>query len=271
MPAIFQYEFMVRALVGGMIAGGIAPVLGTFLVLRRVSLIADTLAHGALLGVAIGLATGIFPLLTTFVTVTVAAIAIELMRSRGRLPGDLALAVVLYTVLAGAVIVISWARGFNVDLLDFLFGSILSLTTADLWALAGLGALVAVAVTVFFVELAQTSFDDDLARVSGVPVDWVNLGLAVVTGATIALGMRILGVLLVGALIVVPVLAAQSLARSLRGAIAAAAIIGIASVVTGLIAAFYADLSASGAIVIAAVGFLVVAQAVRRLRTRRVR
>lgn len=271
MPSILQYDFMIRALIGGVLAGGLAPVLGTFLVLRRVSLIADTLAHGALLGVAIGLATGIFPLLTTFTAVTIAAIAIELMRSRGKLPGDLALAVVLYSALAGAVIVIGKARGFNVDLFDFLFGSVLSLTAADLWYLAALAVLVAAGVTAFFVELAQTSFDDDLARVSGVRVNWVNMGLAVVTGATIALGMRILGVLLVGALIVVPVLAAQSLARSLRGAVAAAALIGVASTVTGLTAAFYADLSASGAIVLSAVGFLAVVRGARWLRFRRVR
>ncbi|MXY60228.1 MAG: metal ABC transporter permease [Chloroflexi bacterium] len=268
MPAILQYEFMVRALIGGVLVGALAPVLGTFLVLRRFSLFSDTLAHVALFGVAAGFALNVYPTLTTFVTVAIAAVVMEVLRSRGRLPGDAVLAVALYSSLAAAVVVISAAQGFNVDLLSFLFGSILTITELDLWLLVGLAVFVIIGVTAFFTELAQTSFDDALARVSGIKVDWVNLGLAVLAAATITLAMRIMGVLLVGALIVIPVLVGQGVTNSLRTAIIVSSIVGIISAVTGLTLAFYQDIPGGGAIVLVAVAMLVLSIAWRRFRRR---
>lgn len=266
MPAVLQYEFMVRALIGGALVGALAPVLGTFLVLRRFSLLADTLAHVALLGVAVGFLVNVYPTLTTFIAVTAAAVVMEVLRTRGKLPGDAVLAVALYTSLAAAVVIISAARGFNVDLLSFLFGSILTITELDLWLLAGLAFFVVIGVTAFFSELAQAAFDDSLARVSGIRVDWVNLGLAVLAAATITLAMRIMGVLLVGALIVIPVLVGQGITNSLRLAFIIASLVGMISAVTGLIAAFYYDLSGGGAIVLVAVVMLVASAVWRRLR-----
>ena len=266
MPAILQYDFMVRALIGGILVGGLAPVLGTFLVLRRFSLLSDTLAHVALLGVAVGFAVNVYPTLTTFIAVTVAAVAMEMLRTRGRLPGDAVLAVALYSSLAAAVVIISAARGFNVDLLGFLFGSILTITELDLWLLGGLALLVVIGVTAFFSELAQASFDDSLARVSGIKVDWVNLGLAVLAAATITLAMRIMGVLLVGALIVIPVLVGQGVTNNLRTAFIVSSGVGMFSAVVGLTAAFYQDLPGGGAIVLTAVVMLVASISWRRLR-----
>ena len=263
-----EYGFMVRALIGGVLVGALAPVLGTFLVLRRFSLFSDTLAHVALFGVAAGFALNVYPTLTTFVTVAIAAVVMEVLRSRGRLPGDAVLAVALYSSLAAAVVVISAAQGFNVDLLSFLFGSILTITELDLWLLVGLAVFVIIGVTAFFTELAQTSFDDALARVSGIKVDWVNLGLAVLAAATITLAMRIMGVLLVGALIVIPVLVGQGVTNSLRTAIIVSSIVGIISAVTGLTLAFYQDIPGGGAIVLVAVAMLVLSIAWRRFRRR---
>lgn len=268
MPAFLQYDFMIRALIGGVLVGGLAPVLGAFLVLRRFSLLADSLSHVALLGVAVGLAVNIAPQAITFAFVAAGALAIETLRAKGKLPGDVALAVILYASLAGAVCVISIVRGFNVDLLAFLFGSILTVTAADLWMLGVLAALVFAAVTAFFVELAQASFDEDLASVSGVPVRWVNLGVALLAAAAIALAMRVMGALLVGALIVMPALAAQSLASSLRGTVVVAAALGMGSVVAGLVVAFYADLPGGGSIVLVAFAVLLAAAAWRQSRPR---
>ena len=154
------------------------------------------------------------------------------------------------------------------DLLSFLFGSILTITELDLWLLAGLAFFVVIGVTAFFTELAQTSFDDALARVSGIKVDWVNLGLAVLAAATITLAMRIMGVLLVGALIVIPVLVGQGVTNSLRTAFIVASCVGMVSAVTGLTIAFYQDVPGGGAIVLVAVAMLVVSMAFRRLRHR---
>jgi len=267
-PSILHYEFMVRALLGGAIVGVLAPSLGMFLVLRRFSLIADTLSHVALMGVAVGLATSSNPAIVALAAATLGAVVIEWLSAHQRLPGDVALAVVLYAALAVAVVVISGARGLNVDLFAFLFGSVLSIDPLDLWLLLGLAAAVALYVTVFFSELSQSSFDPDLARVTGVPVGWINLGLAVLTGATITLSMRVVGVLLVGAMLVVPVLAGQRLASGLRSVLAVAAAIGVASAIAGLTTAFYADVSAGGAIVLSAIVLLVAAQGVAMVRAR---
>jgi zinc transport system permease protein len=269
MPAILQFEFMVRALMGGVIVGALAPALGMFLVLRRFSLIADTLSHVALMGVAIGLATGLHPSLVALVAASLGAGVVEWLSSRQRLPGDVTLAIVLYASLAVAVIVISGARGFSVDLFAFLFGSILSVNETDLVLLLILAVGVFVYVTVFFSELSQSSFDPSLARVTGVPVGWTNLGLAVLTGATITLSMRVVGVLLVGALLVVPVLAGQRLVSGLRAAVGVAVLFGVVSAVIGLTIAFYADLSAGGSIVLTAILLLFVAQGAAALQDRR--
>ena len=257
MPAILQYEFMLRALAGGVLVGILAPVLGTFIVLRRYSLIAETLAHVALMGVAIGLATKFLPSLFALLAATIGAILVEQLRARGRLPGDVAMAVVLYGALAFAIVVIGFAGGFNVDLFSFLFGSILSVAPVDLWLLAGLTVVVVLFVSVFFIDLAQIAFDDDLAKVSGVRTDRLNLALAVLTGATITMSMRVVGVLLIGAMLVIPVLVGLRAARGLRAAMAAAVVAGILSALAGLTVAFYADVSAGGAIVLAALLLLV--------------
>ena len=240
--------------------GALAPALGMFLVLRRFSLIADTLSHVAFMGVAIGLITKTFPPLTALGATSLAAVAIDQLRARRMMPGDAALAVFLYAALAIAVVVISLAGGFNVDLFSYLFGSVLTIDPRDLWLVAGLMVVVVGFVVLFFSELAQSSFDSDLARTSGVPVGWINLALAVLTGATITLSMRIVGVLLVGALIVIPVIASLRLATGLRSAIVLAMAMGVFSALLGLTIAFYANVAAGGAVVLTAVGVLIVVE-----------
>lgn len=260
MPSIFQYEFMLRALAGGALVGVLAPILGTFVVLRRYSLIADTLAHVALMGVAIGMASQFLPTLAALAAASIGAVVVEQLRARGRLPGDAALAVVLYGSLAIAIVVISAAGGFNVDLFSFLFGSILSVSPLDLWLLAGLTLGVVIFVAVFYVDLAQLAFDEELAKVSGVRTDLLNLALAVLTGATITMSMRVVGVLLVGAMLVIPVLTGLRMARGLRVAMGIAVGAGLLSSGAGLAIAFYADLSAGGAIVITALMLLLLSR-----------
>ena len=271
MPSILLYDFMLRALAGGVLVGLLAPTLGVFVVLRRFSLIADTLAHVALMGVAVGLATKTLPALVALGTASLGAVVVEQLRSRGRLPGDMAMAVVLYGSLAFAVVIIGIAGGFNVDLFSFLFGSVLSVSPLDLWLLVGITVTVLLFVGVFFVDLAQIAFDDDLARVNGVRAGALNLALAVLTGATITLSMRVVGVLLVGAMLVIPVMVGLRLARSLRAAMATAVVVGVVSAIAGLTIAFYVDASAGGATVLTALGLLGLAYlwiAVRRWRRR---
>jgi len=191
------------------------------------------------------------------------------------MPGDAALAVVLYSALAVAVVIISLAEGFNVDLFAYLFGSILTVTATDLWLLAGLTVIVIGFVVVFYSELSQSSFDTDLARSNGVHVFRVNLALAILTGATITLSMRVVGVLLVGALIVVPVMVSLRFATGLKVALFGGVAVGVSSALVGLTIAFYANVAAGGAIVLTSVGVLVISMTApyatnrsRRLRRR---
>ncbi len=260
MPEILEYDFMRRALLAALLIGAIAPAFGVFLVLRRLSLIADSLSHVALAGVAIGLLTNIFPPYIALASTGTAAVSIEELRARRMLPGDAALAVFLYGSLAIAVVIISIAGGFNSSLFGFLFGSILTVNMSDLWLIVGLAIVVGLFVTMFLSELAQASFDPDLARISGVRVHALNIGLAVITGATITLAMRVVGVLLIGALIVVPVLISLRISTGLTRTVATASVIGVIVSVTGIVISFYTDVSPGGAVVLTGIGLLLVVE-----------
>ena len=265
MLELFEHSFMVRALIAGALVGVICPALGTFLVLRRLALIADTLAHVALAGVAVGLVTGTSPFIFAIIASTLAAGAIEWLRSTGRVLGDVALALFLYAALAVAIVLISLDHGLNANLFSFLFGSILTVTTTDLWLIGGLAVVVLLTVLVFYPELLQTTFDQELAMVSGLRVRWVNLLLAVLTGVTVALAMRIVGVLLVGALMVIPVIASLQISRGFRTTVVVAVVLGLVAVIIGLVAAYYLSLAAGGAIVLAGLVVLLWAVGVRRV------
>ena len=265
MLELFEHSFMVRALIAGALVGVICPALGTFLVLRRLALIADTLAHVALAGVAVGLVTGTSPFIFAIIASTLAAGAIEWLRSTGRVLGDVALALFLYAALAVAIVLISLDHGLNANLFSILFGSILTVTTTDLWLIGGLAVVVLLTVLMFYPELLQTTFDQELATVSGLRVRWVNLLLAVLTGVTVALAMRIVGVLLVGALMVIPVIASLQISRGFRTTVVVAVVLGLVSVIIGLVAAYYLSLAAGGAIVLAAFVVLLWAVGVRRV------
>ena len=268
MPEVLEFEFMRRAILAAALVGAIAPAFGVFLVLRRLSLIADSLSHVALAGVAIGLLTKIYPPYIALAATSTAAVSIEELRARRMLPGDAALAVFLYGALAIAVVIISIAGGFNSDLFSFLFGSILTVTAADLVMIGALAVFVVVFLTVFSSELAQAAFDTDLARINGVRVHLLNIGLALITGATITLAMRVVGVLLIGALIVVPVLVALRISSGLARTVVVAGVAGVVTAVTGMVISFYADIAPGGSVVLTGIGLLVLVEVAHLVRSR---
>ena len=253
MPEILQYSFMQRALLAGLMIGVIAPVIGVFLVLRRLSLIADTLAHVALAGVALGLLAGVNPVLGALVVAAVGAVGIERLRVAGRLFGEAALAIFLSGGLAVAVVLIGLSGGFNVDLFGYLFGAITAVQARDLWLVLGLGVTVLATVAVFYKELFAITFDEEGARVQGVPVDTLNLLLTVLVALTVVVAMRVVGILLISALLVIPVAAALRIARSFRSTLWIAVVISLAAVLAGMTASFYLNIAAGGAIVLSAI------------------
>lgn len=264
MPEILQYGFMQRALLAGVMIGIIAPLIGVFIVLRRLSLIADTLAHVALAGIAASLLIRVHPFAGALTAVLLGAVGIERLRVSGRLFGEAALAVFLSGGVAVAVVLISLAKGFNVDLFSVLFGAITLVQPADLWAILVLGLLVLGAIAVFSKELFAITFDEEAARVQGVPVGLLNLLLTTLVALTVVVAMRIVGVLLTSALIAIPAITALRLARSFRQTLGVAVLCSLVSVLVGMVAAFYLDIAAGGAIVVVALALFAAASAVGR-------
>ncbi len=251
MPSnIFTYSFIIRGLEAGIIVALIAPIIGIFLVLRRYSLIADTLAHVSLAGIAFGLLFGLNPILTALLTTIIASLGIERLRNSRTVYGESALALFLSGSLALAIILLSLGHGFNTNLFNYLFGSIVTVTARDIYTIAILAVVVILTLGVFYKELVYISFDEEAAKVSGVPTRLVNTVLIILAAFTVALAIPIVGVLLIAALIVVPVVAALQLKKSFRQTIIYAEIISLVSVISGLIASFYLNLASGGTIVI---------------------
>ncbi|MBI5452875.1 metal ABC transporter permease [Candidatus Gottesmanbacteria bacterium] len=252
MLEIFQYSFMVRAFIAGIVIGIIAPLIGNFLVARRYSLMADSLSHMSLAGVAIGLITGIYPIYTAMIVAVAGSIAIELLRTEKRISGEVVLAMFLSGSLAIAIVLISFARGFNVDLFSYLFGSISTVREIDLWIISGLGLVVLTVIFFLYKELVYIAFDEEAAKVSGVKVRLLNIVLVILTAVTVSLSMRIVGALLIGALMVIPVVAAMQLRKSFKQTVLFAIMFGLISVISGLFISYYLNLAAGGTIVVLA-------------------
>ncbi len=251
---IFQYGFLVRGLEAGIIVALIAPLIGIFLVLRRYSLIADTLSHVSLAGIAIGLLLGINPIFTALGASVLASLGIERLRTKSKIYGESALALFLSGSLALAVVLLSLAHGFNSSLFNYLFGSIVTVTTTDVYTILVLAAVVVVVLFAFFKELVYTTFDEDAAKVSGIPTKFINTLLIILAAFTISLSIPIVGVLLIAALIVIPVITALQLRQSFTRTIVYAEIISLFSVVAGIFASFYFNLSTGGTIVLIMLG-----------------
>jgi zinc transport system permease protein len=265
---MLDLEFMRLAFAAGAIVGVLAPTVGFFLVQREMSLIGDGVGHVAFAGVALGYLLGISPVWTALGAAIAGAAGIEWLRTRRRTAGDQALAVVFYTGIAGGVVLISAAGALNVNLFAYLFGSILTVTRSDLLTIAilGLGALALVAVLLR--GLLAVALDEEGARVAGLPVPVLNGVVSMLAALTIGVSMRIVGILLIAALMVLPVIAAQRVAWSLRSTMALAIVVGLASVLVGLTAAYYGDLPPGGTIVLTATGFFLVAATAEAVRTR---
>jgi zinc transport system permease protein len=251
---IFQYSFMIRAFMAGLMIAVIAPLIGNFLVVRRFSLIADTLSHVALSGIAIGLLLKTQPLLMTIIVTTIAAIAIEKLRSSKNIPGEAVLAMFLPGGLALSIVLISLANGFNANLFNYLFGSITTVTESDLWLTLGLGILTFSTVMFFYKKLLFASFDEESARVSGIHVEYINTLLVVLTAITVSLSMRVVGILLIGALMVIPVITGMQIARSFLQSIFYSLGFALIAVIAGLYIAYYLNLPAGGVIVLLSLG-----------------
>ncbi|GAA3131927.1 metal ABC transporter permease [Planomonospora alba] len=260
MIELLQFGFMQRALIAALLIGLTAPAVGTFIVQRRLALLGDGIGHVALTGVALGFLTGTAPVLTAVLVAVLGAVAIELVRARGRTSGDVALALLFYGGIAGGVLLISLAPGgSNATLTSYLFGSISTVTLQDVWVIGGLAVAVLGVLAVFGRELFVLCQDEEVARAAGLPVRFLSLLIAVVAALTVVIAMRVVGLLLVSALMVVPVATGQQLTRGFRSTMLLAVLFGVVATVGGLTTSFYVEAPPGALIVLVALGGFVLA------------
>lgn len=272
--AMLTDPLMQRALVAAVLVGLAAPVIGVYLVQRRLSLLGDGIGHVALTGVAagwlVGSATGLEPhdalaVPGAVVAALIGAVIIELVRERGNASGDVALALLFYGGIAGGVLLISQAGGTSASLMGYLFGSISTVSGTDIALTASLAAVVLVVGVGLRSALFAVSHDTEFARASGLPVRALNLAIAVIAALAVTVAMRVVGLLLVSALMIVPVAIAQLAVGSFRRTMATAMTIGVVVCVTGLTITWFDDLTPGATIVALAIGLYAVTAVVRTL------
>ena len=259
---ILQYDFMIRALLGAFLVGLTAPSVGIYLVQRRLALIGDGMGHVALTGVAVGVLTGTAPVLTALVCAVAGAIAIELVRVRGRSTADVLLAVLFYGGIAGGVVLIGLSpQGTAANLNTYLFGSIMTTSWPDLTVFAVLSVVVLTVTVGLASRLFAVSNDEEFARASGMNVVGTNVLLATLTAATVVISMRVVGLLLISALMIVPNAVAQQVAGSFWSSLATAVGVGVVVSVAGTAGSYYADTPPGGTIVLLAIAAFLLATA----------
>jgi len=251
---LFSYPFMQRALLAALLTGIIAPAIGTYIVQRRLSLLGDGLGHVAIAGVGLALLTGRAPIPVAVIVCVLGAVVVELLRQRGKATGDVGLAILFYGGLAAGVLMSGIAGQGAGALSQYLFGSLTTVSTGDLMLVAALGVLVLIPTIGLAPQLFAVSSDEEFARTQGLRTGAYNLLIVILAAITVALAMRTVGLLLVSALMVVPVAAAQNLVRGFYAGLIAAIAVGVTVSVGGAVGSFYADAAPGALIVVLAIG-----------------
>lgn len=254
---IFSYTFMIRAFAAGAMLALTVPLLGNFLVARRYSLISDSLAHVSLAGIGAGLLFGVAPLYLAIPVTVIGALLLEWLRQSQKLSGEISLAILMSGGLALAVVFANLAQGSNVDFTSYLFGSITTTTWSDIVILIIATVLICSMVIANYRAFVHIAFDEDSARIAGHNVAFLNYLLAALTAVIVVLSLRIVGGLLISALLVIPVVAASQLTNSFLKTVVTSVAIGLIAVIGGLFVAFYAGIAAGGAIVLTALVLLI--------------
>jgi zinc transport system permease protein len=262
---IFGYVFFQNALLGGTLAAGACAWVGLFLILRRESMLGDGVAHTAFGGIALGLLLGISPILAALAVSIVSVIGMAYLRKQGIANSDSAIAVIMAMGFALGLIIISLAGGFNVELFSYLFGSILTISSEDLVLVAVLAVATLAFLGIFYKELMSMTFDEEAARMTGIPVATMSIAFNILVATTIVLSIKVIGIILVTALMIIPGLTALQLKLSFRRTVAAAVFFGVLATVMGLVVSSVFEVATSGVVVFTAAGMLAFVAMYRRL------
>ncbi|MBI5223298.1 metal ABC transporter permease [Candidatus Micrarchaeota archaeon] len=247
---ILGYGFVIKALIGGVLIGIACSLIGIFLVLKRLSLFGDGLAHVAFGGVALGFLLGIDPFISALAFTAIGAVSVQKLLDRAKLYGDAATAIILSVGMSLAVLIIGYVRGFNVNLFSFLFGSILTLSNSDLIVIFGVVAIVCAYVALNFRNLLLFAFNSELLSLTSKKDSEVSFYLSILTAMTVVITMRAVGILLVSALIVMPAMSALTIARSFKQSLVFAMLFAVISVIVGIIISAMFDLPSGATIVL---------------------
>lgn len=252
-----SYTFMQKALVAGIAVGLICSFMGTFLVLRRYSLFGDGIAHVAFGGISVGLFLGVFPLWTAFIVSIFGGLGLQKLRQSTKISGDSAVAVVLVSGLAVGVILVSSSGGFSVDLFSFLFGSILLISNEDTIMILAISAGIIATLTIMQKQFLHLTFNEEQAKLVGLRTTLLNYAFVVLASITVVTSMRLVGILLISALIVIPNITAMMFGKGFKKTVFISMSISVISVVSGILVSYFLNVAPSGTIVVIAVGILV--------------
>lgn len=255
---IFYYGFMQRALVSGIAIALLCSVVGLFLVLRRYSLFGDAVAHSSFGGIAAGLLIGIYPMWTAYVVSLVSALVITRIKQKFDISGEAAVAVLLSSGIAIGLILISISGGFNVDIFSFLFGSILLVSVEDTVLVLGLTGIILIVILLLYRELIYSTFNEEQAKVSGIPVEKINYLIVFIAGITVVTSIQLVGILLISALFVIPNVTAIMYGRSFKQTALLSIAFAVSAVIVGILISYLFDITPSGAIVMLSIAIFAV-------------
>jgi len=253
---ILTYSFMHRALISGVAIAILCSVIGLFLVLRRYSLFGDALAHSSFGGIALGLFAGVYPLWTAYGVSILSALIITKIKDRYNISGDASIAVLLSSGIAAGLVIISFSGGFSIDIFSFLFGSILLISVNDTVLILALTGGILIVILLLYRQLLYSTFNEEQAKVSGIPVEKINYLIIFMAGLTVVTSIQLVGVLLISALFVIPNVTAIMYGRGFKQTAIISISFSVFSVLSGILISYIFDITPAGTIVLFSIGLL---------------
>ena len=260
---MFEFDFMRNAFMAGVVVSVLCPIIGLFIVLRRNSMIGDTLSHSSFAGVAIGLVLGVNPIISAFLFTTICAVIIEFLRGYYKKYAELVMSIVLTLSLGIAIILISTGKA-NANVNSYLFGSILTVSKSDLLIIATAVIICLLILKVIYNKLIYITFDEEGAKTAGINVKFINYLFTILVGATISLSIRIMGILVISSIIVVPVATSMQLKKNFNKTLILSVLFGLIDILLGLVLSYYFNSAPGGTIALTSVIVLVITLLLKR-------